>query len=185
MKPQNYSLGENQQTPKDAASHWDEEDNVYDLGLSKWGQLPPIATENQKGPKVRIFKAYSEDWEDRLYRNKSVKAKEEVFSKFLAKYGGLKFVDVDKPSLPIITLDTDDLHYNTSTPAGWTIMGTSTGADGVEDKQAWSMNCSTLFEAVLIGKQLGKLDPHLNVISNGTEDPPDDYVWDPERLCDN
>ena len=72
--------------------------------------------------------------------------------------------------------------YDTAYPAGWAIMGYCTASDGEILDEKWKLNNDVLCECIMKAKQLGKLPPNLNAVTNGDHDPPAGWEWSPIGL---
>ena len=75
----------------DCTSHqavWGDDDEQFDVGLEKWG-VDVDSLKKPLGPR-RLFRCWVEDWENVM--DQGVVMRE----KFLTKYGGLVFDDIDE-----------------------------------------------------------------------------------------
>ncbi|KAL3784370.1 LOW QUALITY PROTEIN: hypothetical protein ACHAW5_005393 [Stephanodiscus triporus] len=88
---------------------WGDDDEQFDLGLEKWG----VNIEELKKPlgPHRVFKCWVEDWENVMDKGDVMR------TKFLVKYGGLVFDDIDVAPV----LSSTKLKYIKR--SGWHAMG--------------------------------------------------------------
>ena len=99
---------------------WGDEDLKFDLGLEKWG----VDTAELKAPPKmprRLFRCYTEDWENIKDNNPVMRAK------FLQKYGGLVFDDIDNDNIRM-TVSKNTLKYIKY--QGWHVMAEPPEYDG-------------------------------------------------------
>ncbi len=97
----------------DPYKFWNDED--FDKEFTSFS----IPTKQSCNSNARVFKCYLEDWEkDNLHRKDDVSK-----AKFLQKYGGLEFDDVDDPVHYWIL--SEDLHFQRRSkhePGGWCVL---------------------------------------------------------------
>lgn len=92
---------------------WGDDDEQFDLGLEKWG----VNIEELKkplGPR-RVFKCWVEDWENVMDKGDVMR------TKFLVKYGGLVFDDIDASPPVRMRVSSTKLKYIKR--SGWHAMG--------------------------------------------------------------
>jgi hypothetical protein len=92
---------------------WGDDDEQFDLGLEKWG----VNVEELKkplGPR-RVFKCWMEYWENVMDKGDVMR------TKFLVKYGGLVFDDID--ALPPVRMRVSSTKLKYIKQSGWHAMG--------------------------------------------------------------
>ena len=92
---------------------WGDDDEQFDLGLEKWG----VNVEELKkplGPR-RVFKCWVEDWENVMDKGDVMR------TKFLVKYGGMVFDDIDASPPVRMRVSSTKLKYIKR--SGWHAMG--------------------------------------------------------------
>ena len=107
---------------EDSSSYysWNSDDIGQNLGLEEWGvDIPVNSLFPLPSNEGRFFNAWKEDWEVPLIMKKDDPVAE---AKLAKKYGGLKFIDVDR-QLEYVT-DEDELEY--SNRNGWCAVGRCT-----------------------------------------------------------
>ena len=113
----------------------------------------------KKAPKVRVFKAYIEDWEEPLL---AVKINLVGHAKLLHKYGGLTFCNPDDKKQH--TLEGDQLHWdNKHRPAGLCLRSFTTKDSDDEDsdsdeeeQQLWKISYGLIHECMSISFLQGR-----------------------------
>ena len=112
-------------------STWTDADMAFQtsLGLENWNAVTGMVPAPLVVPR-RIFKAWIEDWEFQLLRDNDVVTK----AKFVQKYWGLKWVDLDHNELCVA----EDLrYYGGRNGSGWCVIGKNV-SDG--KTEAWTLD---------------------------------------------
>ena len=96
---------------------WDDDDFNKELGFD----MTSFREEQDKQKPKRVVKCYVEDWEKEcMHRQTPV-----VEAKFLAKYGGLQFIDCDADDEKVIYIDDEYAEYKGARHGnhGWCLIG--------------------------------------------------------------
>ena len=115
-----------QESTADRYKFWDESDFDREFDM--------FATKELKRPPARIIKCYLEQWEEEKRLEKDDVSK----AKFLRKYGGLEFDDIDDGTH--YTIDSKDMHFQSrgkKTDLGWCVKAY---AEEAKDFQKWLIN---------------------------------------------
>ena len=102
-------------------ARWGADDEMFDLGLEKWGVDLAALKSPPKLPR-RLFRCYIEDWENVMDRGAVMR------EKLLQKYGGLVFDDIDSESKDRMTVSKNVLKYIIR--RGWHVMAEPPEYDG-------------------------------------------------------
>ena len=103
---------------------WGDEDEQFDLGLTKFGMYIFALKETQSAPK-RTFKCWLEDWEVEAIKTPGAVAK----TKLREKYQGLVFEWIDEP-VTIFTIH-DDMRWRSGrVNGGWYVLAEPPEYDG-------------------------------------------------------
>ena len=105
-------------------ARWGDEDEQFDLGLEKWN----VDTDDLKKPAAsprRRFRCWIEDWENVLDKGAVMR------QKFLEKYGGLVFDDVDCAPVVRMTISKNKMKYIKR--SGWHVIAEPPECDGDDD----------------------------------------------------
>jgi hypothetical protein len=105
-----------QDSISDRYKYWDDED--LDL------QFDLLASTSMHSSRKRIVKCYFELWEEEQVLRKDDVSK----AKFLAKYGGLEFEDIDNDERKLNKVSETELHFQRRTkkdPGGWAVVSYS------------------------------------------------------------
>ena len=136
-------------TFEDPYKFWNDDD--FDEEFSSFS-IPEMKSNNGD---TRVFKCYFEDWEqERLHRKDDISK-----AKFLQKYGGLEFDDVDQPDH--YQIDTEELHFQRRSKheeGGWCIMAKKeslsnhdvAGEDHADDQKKAKLQKWSLFDGCAV-----------------------------------
>ena len=95
-----------------------DDDLAFDLHLEKFG----VDSAALKEPVAqRIFRAYVEDWEEDERMNNNCVTE----ARFLAKYGGLVFLDPDRESEKMFTVYNKNMEFHRGRGNGWHVLAAS------------------------------------------------------------
>ena len=154
-------------------ARWGDEDVKFDLGLEKWG----VDTAELKAPPKmprRLFRCYTEDWEDIKDGSPVMRAK------FLQKYGRLVFDDIDNDNIRM-TVSKNALKYIKY--QGWHVMAEPPEYDGTNNEvlEPIAINEDVIIHLIKNTEQ----PPHLNVRMVTREEDENAEDGDDESSSDN